>query len=270
MKAIKKIVKEIIDNRFRIISIAKYEILGEARESKLGLFWNIANPCIQLFTYWFVFGIGLRNGRPVRGVPFLAWMLVGMCAWFFISPSILKGTSSIYSKKNIISKIKFPAVILPIISVFKELFNNLFMLVIILLAVWLNGVTPTWNWLWILYYLVCSIAMCIALTMVLSVLNMFSRDVKKLVSASMRMLMYLTPILWTMSNLEKHHHTLVTVLKINPLYYIVEGYRGAIFFNDSPLNHPAQNLFFWGMVIVLFIIGCHLFIKNKERFIDMY
>lgn len=270
MKSLRIILKEQIMNRYRIYSIAKYELLAEMRESKLGIFWNIANPCIQLFTYWFVFGLGLRNGRDVGSVPYVTWMVVGMSAWFFISPSILKGTSCIYNKKNIISKIKFPASILPIITVMKEFFNHIFMLAVVLVLVLLNGGHMSLSWLWLFYYMFCAVVLCIGFGMVLSVLNMFTRDVKKLVSAFMRMFMYLTPILWTMENIEVSYPTLVYVLKANPLYYIVEGYRGAIFFNDSPLNHPAQNLYFWLVVLILFVLGSYLLNKYKGKFIDMY
>lgn len=270
MKAAYYVLKENIINFYRTISIAKYELLADMRESRLGLFWNIANPLIQLFTFWLVFGIGLRGGRAVGRISYLPWMLVGMTAWFFISPCITQGVNCIYNKRNIITKMKFPISILPATITFKELFNHLIMLGIILTLLIIRGHHPNIYWLWLIYYVFCAICLTISLSMLTSVLNMFTRDVKKLVLAFMRMLMYLTPILWTMEKIEGSYPMLVTIMKANPLYYIVEGYRGSIFFNKNPLiDHPVQTLFFWGVVIILYLIGSNLMYKFKMKFIDM-
>lgn len=275
MKSVFFVLKENLTNLHRILAIAKFELISEMRESKLGIFWNFANPLIQIFTFWLVFGIGLRGGRPVQGgnppigVSFLPWMIVGMTVWFFISPCITKGVSSIYEKRNIISKMKFPVSILPATVVLKEWFNHVVMLCIVLGILLLRGHRPNLMWLQVFYYMICAVAFTISLGLVTSVLNMFTRDVKKLVSATMRMLMYLTPILWTMERLDGKYEWLQIVLKMNPLYYIVEGYRGSLFFKDSFLSHPAQTYFFWGVVVLLFVIGSILMYKFKHKFIDM-
>ena len=62
MKSIIYVVNENIRNVYRILSISKYELLSDMRDSKLGIIWNILNPLIQVSTYWFVFGIGIRGG----------------------------------------------------------------------------------------------------------------------------------------------------------------------------------------------------------------
>lgn len=266
MKAIIYVLKENCQNFYRIISISKYELLADMRDSKLGIFWNVANPAIQLFTFWFVFGIGLRNGRAVGTISYLPWMLVGMTAWFFIHPCITGGVSSVYNKQHIITKMKFPVSILPATIAFKELFNHLIMLGLILILLIVRGHQVTLEWLWLIYYIICAMAFSISLGMITSVLNMFTRDIKKLVLAFMRMLMYLTPILWTMDNIPPQY---VKIMKANPLYYIIEGYRESIFYMDSPFNHPARTLLFWGLVVVMFIIGSELMYRFKTRFIDM-
>lgn len=269
IKSFLNVIKEQLDNRSRVMTIAKYELLSEMRESKLGLFWNIANPCIQIFTYWFVFGVGIRNGKPVDGIDFFPWLLIGLSGWLFISPCITKGTSCIYSKRGIISKMKFPVPILPLVTVAKEFINHIIMLVIILLFVPFFGVGVKSSWIWIFYYLVCAIALASSIALVLSVLNMLSRDVKKFVSATMRMLMYLTPILWNAKPMVAKLPWTGLVFDLNPLTYIVTGYRDCICYGHSPLAHPALTLYFWGFILVMTILGCYLMTKYRERFIDM-
>lgn len=269
MKSVFFVIKENFTNFYRIVSIAKYELLAEMRESRLGVFWNFANPMIQIATFWFVFGIGIRKGRGIGTISFLPWMVVGITVWFFVSPCITKGVNCIYEKRNIITKMKFPVSILPATIVLKELFNHLIMLFIILTILIVRGHQPNWMWLQIFYYMLCAICFSISLGMITSVLNMFTRDVKKLVVSLMRMLMYITPILWTMENLTGQYEEFKVLMKMNPLYYIVEGYRGSLFFHDSFLNHPAQTAFFWGVVILMFVIGSNLMYRFKHKFIDM-
>ncbi|NBK96548.1 MAG: ABC transporter permease [Erysipelotrichia bacterium] len=268
MKSVFFVIKENVVNFYRVISIAKYELMADMRDTKLGIIWTFLNPMIQLFTFWIVFGIGLRNGKSVGNISFLPWMIVGMTVWFFISPCITQGVGCIYSKRNIITKMKFPVSILPTTVVMKELFNHACFLALIVAILIVRGHVPNLHWFGVFYYMFCAVCFCIALNMITSVLNMFTRDVSKLVKACMRMLMYLTPILWTLDTFHGHP-MLVNIFKLNPLYYIVEGYRGALFFQDGFYNHPAQTMYFWSVVFVMFVIGSILMYKFKSKFIDM-
>jgi teichoic acid transport system permease protein len=105
------------------VSISKYELLADMRESKLGVFWNFANPAIQVLTYWFVFGY-VFNRKDVQGIPYLVWMLGGMVVWFYVSPCITDGCNSVYKKVNVITKMKFPVSILPMTVVLEKLFDH--------------------------------------------------------------------------------------------------------------------------------------------------
>ena len=85
INSLKYVVIENIQNLYRIFCIVKYEILAENRDSKLGMLWSILDPLIQIFAYWFSFGFGIRGGKPVNGVDYINWMLVGLTPWFFLS-----------------------------------------------------------------------------------------------------------------------------------------------------------------------------------------
>ena len=266
INSLKYVVIENIQNIYRTFCIVKYEILAENRDSKLGMLWSILDPLIQIFAYWFAFGLGIRGGKPVNGVEYINWMLVGLTPWFFLSASIRKGTKSIHKKVNIITKMKFPISILPTTVIFKELFSHLIMIVVIIVFILFNGVDISLNSLGVIYYIFCAVAFSISLTMVTSVANMFTRDVGKAVNASMRLLMFITPILWTM---EKLPRWALTVMKCNPLFYIIDGYRNSLLFNKGILLYSKRMLVFWIIVIFLFSIGSLLMYKFKHKFIDL-
>ena len=117
----------------------------------------------------------------------------------------------------------------------------------------------------ILYYLFCATAFSISFGLVFSVLTMLKRDVKNLVSSCMRMLFYVTPILWTT---EKLPLLLQNLIKLNPLFYIVEGYRPSLFPSAIHIQHEI-GIFFWIVTSTMFALGCKLIYKYRAKFIDL-
>ena len=267
-KSIRYVLTENFSNLFRIYSIAKYELLSDARDSKLGMIWNFLNPTIQVLTYWLVFGVILPNRSAPDGVPYICWLLGGIVAWFFISPCITNGCNAIFAKKDIITKMKFPVSILPATVVLKELFNHLCLLLIIMILIMCFGFMPNIHWLGLIYYMFCACIFSIALSMTTSVLNMLARDTRKLIMACMRLLLYLTPILWGHSNLEGRP-LLALVMKFNPIDYIIQGYRDCFFFHEGLMSFGVQIIIFWSITFVLLLVGSMMMYKFKHKFMDM-
>lgn len=265
-KSIRYLVRENTTNLYRIYCIAKYELLADMRDSKFGLFWNFASPAIQVITYWLVFGIGLDR-KGYNGIPYMPWVIVGFSAWWFIQPCITQGCSAVFSKKDVITKMKFPISILPATVCVKEFFNHLCMLVIVFLVLLLFGYYPSAYWLNLIYYAFCAFMFVESLSLVTSVLTMIWRDVKKLIVSLMRMLLYLSPVLWPAAF--SKIPIMSFIMKLNPVYYIVTGYRDALFFQRNFWEHPAMTLYFWGVVIVLLILGSSLMYHFKRKMVDM-
>ena len=270
--AIKYVVTENITNLYRIFSISKYEIKGDISDSKLGLFWNFAHPLIQVLTYWFAFGI-VFNRKAVTNygveVPYVLWLMGGMVIWFFISPCITNGCNAIYSKINIITKMKFPISILPATVVFKELFNHFCLMVILIIALLIGGYYPSLHWLQLLYYLICSVLFSISLSLTTSVLNMIARDTRKLILALMRLLLYLTPILWDIKSLSHLPVWVTYIMKANPIYYLVQGYRDCFFYHKGIFFYNHSMIAFWVITLVLFVFGSYMMYKFKRKIIDL-
>lgn len=264
-KSLLYVLKEHANNIYRIITIVKYEIMAEHRDSKLGIVWSVLNPLIQIFSFWFAFGLGIRGGQPVDGIPYINWMLAGIVPWFFISDAIRSGTNSIHRRINIISKIKFPLSILPTVEVLKGLFVHLITLGLGMIFLFMNGNSVHLMNLGVLYYLVCTILFVIAFGMISSVLNMFTRDVRKGINASIRLLTYVTPILWTMDKLPV---SLQKLMCLNPLYYLIQGYRGSLLASPNMLPSFSDGMVFWFIIISMFLIGSILMYKFKNKLID--
>jgi teichoic acid transport system permease protein len=143
--------------------------------------------------------------------------------------------------------------------------------IIAFITLLLCGYFPNIHWLGIIYYAFCAFMFAEAVSLILSVLTMLYRDIRKLVKSLIRMFMYFSPVIWE-CHFASHvpfHNILNTIMKLNPAYYIISGYRDSIFYGKTFLDHPALTLYFWGVVLILFVIGCMLMYKFKKKFIDL-
>ena len=264
-KGVIYVLKENVQNIYRTFSISKYELKADIKDSKLGFFWNLASPAIQIATYWFVFGFIFQRNE-VDGIDFLSWLLGAMIMWFFLSPCITRGCSAIINKSNIITKMKFPVSILPATIVFKEAFNHVCLLAITLVLFICLGHYPSVYWFGLIYYLFCGMMFCICLSLTTSVLTMLARDVSKFVNSIMRLWMYITPLFWNINSVSAKVRF---ILKLNPVYYLVAGYRDCFFYHQGILAYWKPMLVFWIWTIFFFFIGSAMMYRFRAKFIDM-
>lgn len=251
---------------YLIRRLSIYELKSNTTNNYLGMAWEILNPAIQISIYWFVFGYGIRQRAPIEDVPFFQWMLSGIVVWFLINQGILKASKSIYTKIRMLSKMNFPMSVIPNYVIFSQLYPHILLLLIVIIVLQFVGYPVSVYYLQLPVYMFGVMAILFSLSLITSTLATIAQDVQMFLQSVMRMLLYLSPILWPPSLLPEW---LQTVMKINPFYYIVEGYRqsllgGEWFFIES----WKYSLYFWGLVIVLFIIGSYLHVKFRRHFID--
>ena len=264
-RSAKEVLTEIWQNRTRMLRIVWYDIKIENRSLYLGTFWKILSPLIQLGTFWFVFGIGIRGGAPIDGYPFLVWLVAGLVPWFFINRSITTGAMSISSKAGMVFKIKFPIATIPVGSIIHRLYDHIVMMGILIVIFLAHGIFPSIYWLNLLYYLLFLFVFLSALAMVVSVLVQLAKDFGKLITSLLQLVFFLTPIIWQIDNVPDWAQS---VLFVNPVLYVVDGYRHALLFQISFFERPQLMVFFWGVTLVLLLIGCYLQRKYATRFVD--
>lgn len=271
-KSIRTVLKEQYDNRTLIYRMAAFEVKGNYQIHYLGTFWQFLNPAIQISIYWFVFGLGIRGGAPVEGVPFFLWLVIGIIPWFFISPSIIQGSNSVHQKIGMVSKMDFPVSLLPTIRIASNSFQFIIMLGILLTVAFLYGITPSLYMLQIIYYTICMYVFLFAFALVTSTISTIIRDFQLFLQSMMRMLFYLTPILWDTELLVSRMGDLgafiENALKLNPLYYIIEGYRDSVLGRAWFFEDPMYMLYFWLLTFSLLYLGAKLHLTFRKNFMD--
>jgi teichoic acid transport system permease protein len=176
---------------------------------------------IQIAIYWFVFGFIILN----RGDDFLPWLMAGIVVWFFVNPAITQTSKSVYSRMNMVSKMSFPMSVIPSYVIFAKLYQHLMLLGVIIILLGFTGYLPTLYILQLPYYVAATVLLLFSLGLITSTLSTIIRDVHNIIVSLMKVMFYLTPILWVMD--AKEHPTIVNIMKLNPLYYIVDGYRAS-------------------------------------------
>ncbi|MGK9250897.1 ABC transporter permease [Paenibacillus sp. D9] len=259
------VAKEHFKNRYMIVRIALFQLKSTYMSNRLGLLWVLLNPLSQLAVYWVVFGLGIRGGASVEGVPFVLWLSCGLVPWLFIGSGIVQGANSVSSQLGHVSKMKFPLSVLPSITILTQLISHLIMLVMVLIAVVIKYGFFGLSYLGIVYYLIASLSLLSALALFTSTVSAFVRDFRFVIGAVTRALFFITPIMWTVN--AKTPELLKKVIHYNPVTYLVDGYRNAMLFNQFYIA-TAYTAGFWLGVAVLFVWGAFIHVRFRKHFMD--
>lgn len=258
-------VKELYWNRQLIFNLSKNDFKTKFAGSLFGIFWAFVQPVITILIYWFVFSVGFRS-PGVADCPFVLWLTAGLVPWFFFSEAWNGATNSFMEYSYLVKKVVFKISVLPIVkvvsSVFVSLCFHLFMLVMFIL----QGYMPDVYWLQLLYYMICNFALVLSLSYITCSVMPFFRDLGQIISIILQVGVWMTPIMW---NIEMIPVAWRWVMKINPMYYIVQGYRDALSIKQWFWKDITWTIYFWGLVGALFVLGNILFKRLRPHFADV-
>lgn len=265
MTLVFQVVKEQLLNWHLIFRLAIYDVKANNQMNYFGVLWQFINPLSQVGIYWFVFGLGIRQGQPVGDVPYFIWFLVGLIPWFFIGPTITKASNSIYSKITLVTKMKFPVSVLPMITIIGNSFNFFIMLFLIGILLLIYNIFPGVYLLQLPYYIICVFFFLFSVTLLSSTISIMVRDFQLALQSMIRVMFFILPILWDTSTLPNHIETL---LKINPIFYLIEGFRNTLLGQDWFFHDLAYTIYFWAVNLLILFIGASIHVKFKHKFVD--
>jgi len=266
LQSISAVTREIYGDRKRMTALARYENKVAYKGTIFGPVWNFLNPVLQIFVYWFVFAVGLRVGAPRGNYPYVVWLIAGIVPWFFLNSGLVSGMSSVVAYHSVLSKLRLPVSIVPIKAVVSALLDHLWFLAALFPIFLLCGWRPTFGVLGIVYFMVCSLAFLAGYSLLTSTIAVLFRDFQKLMISVIRLLFFITPIFWSLENLSPK---LTWILKLNPLTYIVTGYRDSLLHRGALLMHWRQGVYFWIFTVCLFALGCSVHMRFRRYFMDL-
>ncbi|MCM3705705.1 ABC transporter permease [Cytobacillus firmus] len=274
MYSVITVIKEQIKSFYLVRRLSVYEMKSANRNNYLGNLWEIINPMIQIAIYWFVFGYGILaaggRGKVDMGgelIHYFPWMLSGIVLWFFINQAITLGSKSVYTRINMVSKMSFPMSVIPTYVIFSKLYQHIMLLAVVLVIFQFLGFPINIYYLQLPYFMFATVVFLVAFALITSTLTTIVRDFQMLIQSLVRILIYLSPFLWPPYDLKPD--IIPLLMKINPIYYLAEGYRAAILgLSWYPVENWEYTLYFWGITILLLIFGSILHVKFRDRFVD--
>ena len=272
MKFAVTILKEQFENFNLVRRLSLYELKSKNKSNLLGMLWEIINPLIQILVYWFVFGSIMQRAdiqMSNQSIPYIAWLIVGYVLWIFFFQSTIQGSNSIYTRLGMLSKMKFPMSAIPSLVIISQLYVHIAMLLLATVILQFMGIFINIYYLQLIYFCFATICLLFGLALITSTLSTIVRDVHMFLNAALRMFLYISPVLWPISHFIDYADWLVIIIKMNPLYYLIEGYRAAFFGTGWYfIENWEYTLYFWIIVIVIFIFGAMLHTKFRRHFID--
>lgn len=260
---------ELFENRKLIWKLSKDDFKKRYAGSYMGILWAMAQPVVTVVMYWLVFEKIFGNrSEMVAGnleVPYVLYLTAGLVPWFFFSEGVNNGTIALLEYNYLVKKIVFKISILPIIKVIGAIFIHVFFMGVLLLLSFAYGYYPTLYTLQLLYYSFCAFALVLAISYTTCAVVVFFRDLQQIINIALQIGMWATPIMWNIDKAGKYGK----FFELNPVTYIVNGYRSAIFEKEWFFEQFASMAYFWGVTIVLFVIGAALFKRLKVHFADV-
>ncbi|WP_349899489.1 ABC transporter permease [Parafrigoribacterium soli] len=273
--------KEVWASRELLFNLTMREVRGKYKRTVFGQLWSLANPLALMLIYTFVFGIIFRS-KPDPGDPsgldvYALWLLCALLPWTFFANVVSLGLGSLVSNANLIQKVYFSRIVLPLSAVGSTAYNWLFEMAVLLVALSIVGgfVLP---WIPLLLVIMVLLAMFAAgIAFMLAVANVYFRDTQYFLTIALQMWMYLTPIIYPVSlvKTESDKHgglfgtpfTILDIFHLNPMEHFVNVFRQLIYDNRWPDGQEWLICVCWAVASL--VIGLIVFRRNERNLAEL-
>lgn len=260
-----RFVAEVLKHWEMILALSARDLQSRYAGTLGGIIWAFVNPIATVCIFYFVFAVGFRAHGP-NNVPFVLWFVCGLTPWYFFNDTLQAITSSITANAYLVTKTVFPTEILPLVYIISGLFPHFVFLLL------LGGMMGAFHLpfhadrLLVVYYLGCTMTLLLGLGWLLSALQVFYRDIGQALTILLNMWFWLTPIVWVQNIVPPSYQRMLT---LNPIYYIVEGYRGLMIYSTPIWPDRDQTVVFWLTALLILLAGAFVFRRLKPEFADV-
>lgn len=261
---------EIVHNRKLIWKLAKSDFKTRYAGSYLGVVWATVQPIVTVVLYYFVFQVVFKNRASLNGteIPYVLWLTAGLVPWFYFSEAIGAGTSALLEYSYLVKKVVFKISILPIIKILSATFTHCFFAGVMLILYFAYGNVPSIYLIQLPYYSLCLFAFVLAMSYATCAIVIFFRDLSQIIGIFLQIGMWATPILWDVNLLDGYNPALKLIFKLNPVFYVVDGYRTALYGKMWFWQNFYSTMYFWIVVAIIFGFGALIFKRLKPHFAD--
>ena len=251
--------KELYKYREMIFSLVRKDLKTRYKGSVLGFLWTFINPLFQLIIYSIVFSFVMRVQLP----NYYMFMFVGLLPWLFFCTCIQSGATSILSNSDLIKKIYFPRIVIPISIVSAAFINMLFSMIIMLGALLYSGIGISQYIIYFPLLLILLYCLGLGISFIVSALNVYLRDLEHILGILMMSLFYVTPIIYP---LEMVPNKFVFWMKLNPMLHMIVAFQDILYYKRDPDIQTLLVIMISSMIIIA--IGYVIFQKLQRNFVE--
>ncbi len=258
---------ELYQSRHLIWKLARNDFKKRYAGSYLGAVWAMVQPVVTVAMYYVVFDVIMGTGNAmVPDKPYVLFLTAGLVPWFYFNEALNNGTNALLEYNYLVKKVVFKISVLPIIKIIAATFIHVFFVLVMLVIAAIYGYYPTIYMIQLVYYSLCLFIFVLGLCYSTCAIMVFFKDIGQIISILLQIGMWATPILWDVNTLSP---TVQMIVKINPLVYIVNGYRTAIFEKTWFWEDFYSTMYFWIVTVVVFGVGALVFKRLKVHFSDV-
>jgi len=228
------------------------------KQTLLGATWAVIQPVMTMLVFTFIFGTVAKV--PTDGIPYPIFSYTALLPWGLFVTALNQASRSLTSNHNMITKVYFPRLVLPLASVLAGLVDFVIAFVIMLGMMWYFGVTPTISVLWTLpLFLLLAIITALGVALWLSAINVKYRDVNYALPFLTQFWLFITPVAYSANIISEKWQL---VYSLNPMAGVVNGFRWALL---GAGNGPDLALWVSVGISLLILVSGLFYFRNMER-----
>jgi lipopolysaccharide transport system permease protein len=234
------------------------DILVRYKQAVLGVLWAILQPVLTMVVFTVVFNKGLNVESPDPSIPYAIFSYTGLLPWQYFSGALSRSSSSLVGNSNLLTKVYFPRLVIPMSGVLSGLIDFAISFVVLLCLMAVYGIAPTWQMVFLPLLLLLATLTALSVSLWLSALNVLYRDVQYMIPFIVQLWMFVSPVIYSVKSIPQE---LRPLFYINPMTGVIGGFRWAVLGDQR----PGAGLWVSVFIVLLLLVGGLYYFKRMER-----
>ena len=251
-----------------IFELSRNDFVMKYASNHMGVLWAFVQPMITVLIYVFIFQYAFRVQPSSNGYPYALWVISGIIPWLFFSETWLSGGNAFVEYSYLVKKVVFDIEMLPMVKILSGFVIHVFFLAFTIVLFTILGFKPNVKMLQLPYYTVCLLALVAGIAYFTASVIPFFRDFYQIVIVITQIGMWMTPILWNYNDMLQNMGAFGFIFKLNPMFYIVKGYRDS-FMDGDWFFGSKLTIYFWAVCLFFSILARVTMRKMRAHFADV-
>jgi lipopolysaccharide transport system permease protein len=240
------------------------DVLVRYKQAILGVAWAALQPLLTIVVFTVVFNRALGVESPDPNMPYEVFSFAGLLPWQFFSGALARSGTSLVSNANLLTKVYFPRLVIPVSAVLAGLVDFAISFVVLLVLMAFYGVFPSWEAVTVPIFLLLAIVTALGVSLWLSALNVLYRDIQYIIPFLVQLWMFVSPVIYSADDIPGG--LLRVIYSVNPMTGVIGGFRWALLGQEFEGGHIWISAV---AVVVLFIGGLFYFKRMERVFADV-